>query len=236
MKKVALITGANKGLGFATAKELIQKDYQLVVVGRDPQRIEKAKEDLSSSGGTVECFAADVQNGLDIEDLFSFVSSKFERLDVLINNAGVFLENREIKNSALDVPADLVEETFLINTIGPYRTIQQFVPMMKNQKYGRIVNVSSGMGQLSDMGPGFPAYRVSKSALNAITRIVHAELDPELNVKINSVCPGWVRTDMGGSDASRSLEEGSSGIVWAATLEDAGPSGGFFRDGQPIDW
>jgi NAD(P)-dependent dehydrogenase (short-subunit alcohol dehydrogenase family) len=112
---------------------------------------------------------------------------------------------------------------------------QAFLPLMKKNDYGRVVNVSSGMGQLNDMGGAWPAYRISKTALNALTRIFAAEL-AGTNVKVNSVCPGWVRTAMGGRSATRSLQEGAAGIVWAATIEDDGPTGGFFRDGERIEW
>ncbi len=135
----------------------------------------------------------------------------------------------------LDVSVDLVMQTYLTNTVGPLRLIQAVVPAMQKLGYGRIVNLSSGAGQLSEMGSGFPAYRMSKSALNALTRLTAAELGPR-PIKINAMCPGWVRTAMGGPNATRSVEKGAETAVWLATLPEDGPTGGFFRDMKPIAW
>ncbi len=155
-------------------------------------------------------------------------------VDVLVNNAGVIAESGESSRDALSVSADLLRTAFESNTLGAYRTIQALAPGMRERSYGRIVNVSSGMGQLSDMNGGHPAYRLSKTALNALTRIFAQELGP--SVLVNSVCPGWVKTDMGGPGATLEIEEGVQTIVWAATLPDDGPTGGFFRNKQPIPW
>lgn len=134
-----------------------------------------------------------------------------------------------------EAPIDLVMQTFATNTVGPLRLIEAIVPGMRERGYGRVVNLSSGAGQLSDMGSGFPAYRMSKAALNALTRLTAAELGPG-DVKINAMCPGWVRTDMGGPNATRTVEKGAETAVWLATLPADGPSGGFFRDRKPIPW
>jgi NAD(P)-dependent dehydrogenase (short-subunit alcohol dehydrogenase family) len=137
--------------------------------------------------------------------------------------------------SVLDVTGDLIHLTFLTNTLGPLRLIQATVPGMRERGYGRIVNLSSGAGQLAEMGSGFPAYRLSKSALNAVTRMTAAELGAN-EIKVNSVCPGWVRTDLGGPNATRTVEHGAETAVWLATLPEDGPTGGFFRDMKPIPW
>ncbi len=137
--------------------------------------------------------------------------------------------------SIFQADASLLRETFETNTLGPLFVAIALVPLMRRNDYGRIVNVSSGMGQLSDMDGGYPGYRISKTALNAVTVILARELE-DTNIKVNAVCPGWVRTDMGGASATRSPEEGADTIVWLATLPDDGPSGGFFRDRRPIDW
>src|SRR5690606_4813134 len=136
--------------------------------------------------------------------------------------------------TALEVPATLVAEALNVNALGPYRTCQRALPWMNEAGYGRIVNVSSGMGALADMGRGTAAYRISKTALHAVT--VQFHLEARTGVKGNAVCPGWVQTDLGGASATRSVEQGIVGIIWAATLADDGPSGGFFRDGEPLSW
>jgi len=152
-----------------------------------------------------------------------------------VNNAGVFLDNKTGENSVFKVGVDTIQETLQTNLYGPLQLIQQLVPLMQKQSYGRIVNLSSGMGQLSDMGGGSTAYRISKTSLNALTKIVHAELKTD-QIKINAVCPGWVKTDMGGENASRSVSEGADTAVWLATLNANGPNGGFFRDRRPLEW
>ena len=141
----------------------------------------------------------------------------------------------DIGQRGLDADLDVVRETLGLNLFGAWRLCEAFVPLMQRNNYGRIVNVSSGMGALNEMRGGSPAYRVSKTALNALTRILASELWGS-GILVNSVCPGWVRTDMGGSGASRSVEEGADTLVWAATLADNGPTGGFFRDRRPITW
>ena len=155
---------------------------------------------------------------------------------MLVNNAGAMFERTGDKwdVGVLDVPADVVGTAYNTNTLGAYRMMLHALPMMNEAEYGRIVNVSSGMGAVGDMGGGYPAYRLSKAALNAASRVFAHEARG--NVKVNCVCPGWVKTDMGGTGATRELDEGVSGIVWAATLPENGPSNGFFRDGEAIDW
>ncbi|HSS66369.1 MAG TPA: SDR family NAD(P)-dependent oxidoreductase, partial [Gammaproteobacteria bacterium] len=137
--------------------------------------------------------------------------------------------------SIFQAERELLRESFDVNTLGPLLVAKSLVPLMRRNDYGRIVNVSSGMGQLSDMDGGYPGYRISKTALNAVTVILARELEGT-NIKANSVCPGWVRTDMGGDNAPRSPEQGADTIVWLATLPDDGPSGGFFRDRKRIAW
>ena len=165
---------------------------------------------------------------------------EFGRLDVLVNNAGILLdpprhppdaEGASIFNTKLDTIRGSLEA----NTFGALRLAQKFVPLMVKNGYGRVVNLSSGMGQLSDMNGGWPGYRISKVALNAVTRIF-ADETKGTNILVNSVCPGWVRTDMGGQEAELSPAEGADTIVWAATLPEGGPTGGFFRERERIDW
>jgi len=160
------------------------------------------------------------------------VEEEFGRLDVLVNNAGI---TDPWRGTAEDPDFDAVKDVLETNLFGAWRLAKAVLPLMRRNGYGRIVNLSSGMGQLSDMGGHSPGYRVSKTGLNALTRMLASELAAE-NILVNSVCPGWVRTDMGGSGARRSVEEGADTPVWLATLPNGGPSGGFFRDRKPIPW
>ncbi len=241
-KKVAVVTGANRGLGLQVSKDLAAKHYHVIMVGRKLEALNQEVANINKTNQSAEAFCMDVTAKKDIQKLYEHIQTKFGGLDVLVNNAGVLLENFERNNpesmkaaSALSVSDEIVLQTFTNNTIAPYNFIQKLAPLMKDRESANIVNVSSGMGQLSEMEGSYPGYRISKTALNAVTRIFSQELAP-LNIKINSVCPGWVRTDMGGSAANRSVEEGASGIVWAATLGEDGLTGGSFRDGKKLDW
>lgn len=167
--------------------------------------------------------------------------SKFKKnsaFDCLVNNAGIGTADPEEKfsrSSLADAAIEGVKQVMEINFYGAFRTAQAMIPLLKESKAGRIVNVSSGMGQLAEMGTGYAAYRFSKTCLNVMTRVLSQELQ-EYGIKVNSVCPGWVQTRMGGPNAKKSVAEGARGIVWAATLPEDGPSGGFFRDGKAIPW
>ena len=230
--RIALVTGANRGLGLETARQLAQIGHTVILSSRDEHDGRSAVEQLTSQGFKVEYLRLDVSDKTTIETAQKFIQDTFGHLDILINNAGVYLDRGQ---PALSIDEDMVRTTFDVNFFGPVRICQAFIPMMIAGGYGRVVNVSSGMGSLSDMGGRSLGYKASKTALNALTRVLAGEVKGE-GIKVNAVCPGWVRTDMGGPSASRSLEQGASGIVWAATLPDDGPSGGFFRDGKPLDW
>jgi NAD(P)-dependent dehydrogenase (short-subunit alcohol dehydrogenase family) len=167
-----------------------------------------------------------------VEELHDWIAEKYGRLDVLVNNAGVFQEEDK---SVLRVPLDVVRATMEINFYGALYLCQAFVPMMKQRGYGRVVNVSSEMGSLEEMGGYNVGYRASKAALNVLTRVVANEVRGQ-NIKVNSASPGWVRSDMGGTHAPRSLEQGAATVVWLATLPDDGPSGGFYRDQKVVPW
>lgn len=237
-RKVAAVTGANRGLGWGTAQELARRGFRTILLGRKIEALLQRKREIEEAGGEALAFELDVAKDLAATEFSSWLAQNGNRIDVLVNCAGVLLDGQGDAHggkSAFDVGATVVRETFETNTLGPYRLCQAVIPFMKQQGYGRIVNVSSGMGGLEDMGGMYPAYRISKTALNAVTRVFSAEL-ANSQIKINSVCPGWVRTDMGGQGADRSVEEGISGIIWAATLPHDGPSGGFFRDGKAIAW
>jgi len=236
-RKVAVVTGANRGLGHALTKALAEDEYKVFMVGRNKIEIDNASAKLQEAGLNVEGFEADVSKGRHITALSSYVQSQTDHLDLLINNAGVILEPGGLDSqvTCFTVNPDVVEEAYSINTVGALRLVQAFYDPLKKARQARIVNVSSGMGTLSKMEGGWPAYRMSKAAMNALTGILAVEF-ADTRVKVNSVCPGWVKTDMGGPNAERTIEEGIAGILWAAKLPPDGPSGGFFRDGKPIDW
>jgi NAD(P)-dependent dehydrogenase (short-subunit alcohol dehydrogenase family) len=235
--RTALVTGANRGLGFETVRQLARLGYRVFLAARDSGKADAAAKSLRDEKLDVVSLELDVTSDASCARL-----KKIGAVDALVNNAGVMLESDEnplaaglLNQSAIDVAAGLMRETLETNTLGAYRVIQALAPGMRERGYGRIVNVSSGLGQLDDMGGGYPAYRVSKTALNALTRIFAAELKGT-GVLVNSVCPGWVRTDMGGPGAKLSTEEGVKTIVWAATLPDDGPTSGFFRGMKRIPW
>ncbi|HHW78248.1 MAG TPA: SDR family oxidoreductase [Xanthomonadaceae bacterium] len=238
-KPVAVVTGANRGLGLETARQLAKRDIRVIVTSRNPSKGEAALEKLLAEELDVVFHVLDVASESSVAELGAFIHSRCGRVDILVNNAGVFLDGHGAEDtggaSVLTASLETLTTTLKTNLYGPLLLAQELVPLMKQQHYGRIVNVSSGMGQLSEMEGKSPAYRISKTALNALTRILAAETQG-YNILVNSVCPGWVRTDMGGSNAERTVEQGVSVIVWAATLPDDGPTGGFFRDGQPIPW
>ncbi len=233
--KVALVTGAYRGLGLETCRQLAARGYSVVLTARDPAKGEPAAQGLRDQGGDVSFHPLDVTDEASIQALAAFVRDRFGRLDVLVNNAGIFPDPEPGSAAASVFAADLavVRRGLETNTMAALRLCQVLIPLMQGR--GRVVNVSSGMGQLADMNGGCPGYRLSKVGLNALTRIFADELQGT-GVKINSVCPGWVRTAMGGDQAPRSVAEGVAGILWAATLPDDGPSGGFFRDGVAIPW
>ncbi len=228
--RTALVTGANRGLGFEASRQLGRLGYRVVVSARDLAAAERAAETLRGEGLDAVAFELDVSSDESCARL-----AELGPVDALVNNAGIVPDSSEPSRSALVVATDRLREAFETNTLGSYRVTQALAPGMRDRGYGRIVNVTSGMGQLSDMNGGNPAYRVSKTGLNALTRIFASEL-AGTGVLVNSVCPGWVRTDMGGPSARLSPEEGVETIVWAATLPDDGPTGGFFRYKQPIPW
>ncbi|MES2771573.1 MAG: SDR family NAD(P)-dependent oxidoreductase [Pseudomonadota bacterium] len=238
-KKLAVVTGAARGIGLAVAEQLAAAHCKVLMLARHAPSLEQAAQQLISRGHDVVTHCADLNDQETPHNLAQRLQSEFGRLDILVNNAGVFLDPKDPSQaelgSALHADASCLLDSFSNNTLAPLRLIQALMPLLRASDAGRIVNVSSGMGQLSTMGGNWPAYRLSKTALNALTRLLASELQDE-SIKINAVCPGWCRTEMGGTDALRSAAQGASGIVWAALLPEEGPSGGFFRDGQPLAW
>lgn len=233
-QRVAVVTGANRGIGLEISRQLSrQNELRVVLTSRDEGKGRAAVKTLRAAGLDVDCRQLDVTSERSVRLLADYLAETYNRCDVLVNNAGVMADPRGSR--VLDSRLSTYRETLETNLLGPLMLIQALVPLMRKGGYGRIVNVSSGQGQLSDMGAGTPAYRISKTALNALTRTCAAELRGS-GVLVNAMCPGWVKTDMGGPSAPRSLAQGADTAVWLATLPDGGPSGGYFRDRKPIPW
>ncbi|MDQ3970254.1 MAG: SDR family oxidoreductase [Thermoproteota archaeon] len=230
-KKIALVTGGNRGLGFETCRQLAQLGLSVILSARDISKGEKAAKQLSDIGLDVVFYQLDVSNQNHINRVSEQIIQQFTRLDVLVNNAAILYDTWQ---NAINADLEVVNQAIITNLFGPWRLSQICIPIMKRNKYGRIVNVSSGAGSLYYMDGGTPAYSVSKAALNALTRILASELRGT-GILVNSIDPGWVATDMGGR-GGRPVEDGAKGIVWAATLPDNGPSGGFFFDSKPTPW
>jgi NAD(P)-dependent dehydrogenase (short-subunit alcohol dehydrogenase family) len=238
-KPVAVVTGGNRGLGYETCKQLAQAGYKVILTARDIDKARTAVQQLRTEHPDIEPpepFQLDVTRPEQAAELEKFLRNNYGgRLDALINNAGAVFDSTESDAGILDTDADILRRSFENNTLSAFHVTRALLPLMQARNYGRIVNVSSGMGALTDMNGGWPGYRISKTALNALTRIFANELQGT-NIKINSVCPGWVRTDMGGPNATRDVEQGVTTTIWLATLPDRGPSGGFYRDKKPIPW
>jgi NAD(P)-dependent dehydrogenase (short-subunit alcohol dehydrogenase family) len=232
-QRVALVTGGNRGIGLEICRRLAQHGLTVVLTARDAAKGKAAVKALQDGGLDVEFQRLDVTSCRSIRACAATVAERRGRIDVLVNNAGVLLDPRGSR--FLDSKLDTYRDTLETNFFGPLQLAQSVVPLMKAKRYGRIVNLSSGLGQLEDMGAGTPAYRVSKTALNALTRVLAAEFR-ESNILVNSMCPGWVKTGMGGDHAPRTPEQAAETAVWLATLPDDGPTGGFFRDRKPVAW
>jgi NAD(P)-dependent dehydrogenase (short-subunit alcohol dehydrogenase family) len=228
---IALVTGANRGLGKENVRQLAEKGFKVILTSRSENGREVA-EAFREQGLDVVFHQLDVAAGQSIAELADHLSENYDHLDVLINNAGIHYDTFQ---NTLNADFAIVEEALRVNAIGPWRVSKALMPMLKKSKGGRIVNVSSSSGSFADSWPGTPAYSMSKTALNMLTLKMSSDLEGT-NVKVNSVCPGWVRTAMGGPEAPRDVSEGASSILWAALLPEDGPSGGFFRDGTAISW
>jgi NAD(P)-dependent dehydrogenase (short-subunit alcohol dehydrogenase family) len=229
---VAIVTGGNRGLGLETCRQLANLGYQVILTSRNAEQGAAAAGRLGQGGGQVHFHALDVTSDASVQQLYDHIMREYGTVHVLVNNAAVYLDEDQ---PILHLPLETFQVTLETNTVSALRMCQAFLPLMLRQNYGRVVNVSSGSGQIDEMHDDGAAYHISKLALNGLTLIL-AEAVRGKNVLVNAVCPGWVRTDMGGPNATRSVEKGAQSIVWAATLRDGGPSGGFFRDGNPLPW
>lgn len=230
--KIALVTGSNRGIGLELVKNFCQLGFTTIMTSRDLDEGKCALESLEQNGFKPILKYLDVTNLDSIKLLRAFIEKDFGRLDILVNNAGIYLD--EGKNLT-EIDPDIFSMTVQTNLEGPFFLLNQFLPMMKKNNYGRIINISSGYGQLSSMTAQVGSYKISKLALNGLTQIMASELK-NYNIKINSVCPGWVHTRMGGENAPRSPDQAAKGMLWLALLADSGPSGKFFRDRDELDW
>ena len=231
--KVAIVTGGNRGIGFGICRQLAQQGIRVVLTSRDAAKGGTAVKKLRDAALPVTFHKLAVTSARSVAALAAFVTAEFGRVDILINNAGIMIAPRGSR--LLDSKLETYRDTLETNVFGPLALTQALLPLMQQQNYGRIVNISSSLGQLSDMGTGTPAYRISKAALNALTRIVAAETRAS-NILVNAMSPGWVKTDMGGPNAPRTVDQGAATAVWLAMLPDGGPTGGFFLDRKVIPW
>jgi len=235
----ALVTGANKGIGREVVCQLAARGFRVVLGARRPEAGRKAAAELAdglgrlAAGGSVEFLEIDVADAASIARAAQRLATLVDHLDVLVNNAGIIEDG---KATAPDIDAGAVCRTFETNTLGPLLVIQAMLPLLRKAPGGaRVVNVSSTCGSLAEMSTYAPAYSISKTALNAVTRQLAAGLGPD-RIVVNSMCPGWVRTDMGGPNAPRSVEQGADTIIWLATEAPLSLTGQFLRDRQPIAW
>ena len=235
-QKIALVTGANRGIGFEICRQLARKGIRVILTSRNAETGQAACQKLIDEALPVDFHSLDVTSTESIQHLKTDIENQYGRLDILINNAGISIDKENSQDSSVfSAKLDTLRETMETNVYGALRMCQAFVPLMKQNNYGRIVNLSSGMGQLSEMGGGYPGYRLSKTSLNALTRILSAELK-DTNILVNTMCPGWVKTDMGGPHATRTVDKGAETAIWLSLLPNDGPRGRFFRDKEELLW
>lgn len=240
-KKVALVTGANKGIGFEISRQLAEKDITVVMGARSETKGRQACDRLIKQEQDTHFQLLDVTDSGSITAAANDIRDKFGRLDILVDNAGIMIDEDE--NTVMDLSSDTLHTTLATNAFGPFLLCQACIPLMQKNNYGRIVNMASTLGSLTDItdlespyaGVKVPAYRLSKAFLNAITALF-ATATRGSNILINSACPGWVKTDLGGGQAPLTAEQGADTPVWLANLPEDGPTGGFFRERQRIPW
>jgi NAD(P)-dependent dehydrogenase (short-subunit alcohol dehydrogenase family) len=231
-QRIVLITGGNRGIGFETAKQLAARGFYVVIAARNGTKGKGAAEKLRAAGGNVAFLSLDVSSSNSISNASHEFATIADHLDVLINNAGIYPDE---KMNILTIPRQQMVDTFQTNTFGPLEMTQAFVPYLRKAISPRVINISSGYGQIDGMSPDVPSYCLSKLALNGIT-IMLAEALRTDRIAVNSMCPGWVRTDMGGPNATRSVEEGADTAVWLADEAPHELTGKFFRSREEISW
>jgi len=235
-KNTALVTGANRGIGFAIACRLAELGISVLAGVRNEANANGAATAFGKLGVNVVPIILDVADTVKLQSVLTEIEQRHAPIDILVNNAAILIDGPGGFNASLfDMTDDTLRRTWETNVVAPAAIIRTLLPGMIARGYGRVVNVSSLAGQLAGMSSGFPAYRMSKTALNALTRIAAAEAGRG-DVKVNACSPGWVRTDMGGPDAPRSPEKGAETAVWLATLPPDGPTGGFFEDKKAVPW
>lgn len=225
---ISLVTGANRGIGQEVSRQLAALGHTVLVTARSE---DAAVEAAAGIGRNASGLRLDVTAEDDIAQVAETIADRHGRLDVLVNNAAIAYDTWQ---RAATADLDYVRAAAETNLYGPWRLTQALLSLLRRSEHPRVVNVSSEAGSLASMGGGTPAYSTTKVALNALTRMLAAELHTD-RIVVNAICPGWVATDMGGP-GGRPVSEGAAGIVWAATLPDDGPTGGFFRDGDPVPW
>lgn len=230
--RVAAVSGGNRGIGLEVVLQLARRGHHVIMGARDAATGEAARASLGDDGERIEVRPLDVADPGSIAAFAAGIAADPGRLDVLVNNAGIAID-AGAPGTAPDFAA--MQRTLDVNLFGAWRLTAALVPLLRASRHGRIVSLSSGMGQLAEMGSGSPAYRVSKAGLNVMTRVLANELRDD-GVLVNAACPGWVKTDMGGAGAYREIDEGADTPVWLATLPDDGPTGGFFRNREPLPW
>ncbi len=228
MKNI-VVTGANRGIGLEISKQLIEAGHHVIFTSRTESKGAAALKTIDPDGSHSALYILDIGDQQSILNFTKKIKSDYDHIDVLINNAGIFADGNQMTHN---IDMGMLEKTLQTNLYGPILLSKELIPILKKSDDPRIVNVSSGMGAINDLAGGYPAYRISKTSLNAFTINLAAELS---DFKINAVCPGWVRTDMGGAGASRSVEQGAETPVWLA-LDSAVKSGKFHRDKRVIDW
>ena len=230
-RRVAVVTGANRGIGLEVTRQLGQRGFAVLLGARDRAAGERRASELRAEGLDVRVQWLDVTDPTAAREVADTLRREFGHLDVLVNNAAIHYDTWQ---RASDADLAVASEAWETNVLGPWRLCLALLPLVRRSPHPRIVNVSSESGSLAHMGGGTPAYHVTKAALNALTRTLAAELRPE-GILVNAVCPGWVATDMGGP-GGRPVAEGAASVLWAVELPDGGPTGGFYRDGRPVPW
>ena len=230
--KIVLITGANKGIGFETARQLAKRGWHVVIGARKASAGQTAAKAITQASGSASFLDIDVSNSESIARAAAEFQKQFDHLDVLINNAGIYPDEGL---TILTISRKQLTETFQTNTFGPVAVTQAFLPVLRKASGARVINVSSGYGQIEGLSANVPSYCLSKLALNGVTLMFSEALRSE-GIAVNSMCPGWVRTDMGGPNAAHSVEQGADTAVWLATEAGQDLTGKFFRDRQPIPW
>jgi len=231
-QRIALVTGGNRGIGLEICRQLAKAGIRVLLGSRDEAKGVAAAKEMVAAGLPVEARELDVADDESIKECMSWISGDLGRLDILVNNAGIMVEENDADP---EQEIKIVRDTMQTNVYGPLLLSRLAIPIMKSRRYGRIVNLSSGMGSLADMGAGYIAYRMSKAGINVVTRVLAAETQG-MGILVNSVDPGWVQTDMGGRGASRTVYKGAETPIWLATVPEGGPTGGFFRDRKAVPW